>query len=228
MTATTSLNGQPRKQLSDQLDRMDGILDVLEEGLTGAVSEAMKAGTRVAVKEALVEILTHPEFLTAIRGVLPIPAGTAVPVAETEGVAESASGPGRPSLWSRLKAKLATARAATTAVCSRIKGRLIATGNAIRTGLAQTGRSLLGRVGMVKQQIVQMATVIGVTRVVHNVKRMALLAIGIGTATGVMSLLAPHALAAMASGATAVLTMLAVQIGLRSRGLARWALPVRV
>ena len=77
MTATMFLNGKPRKQLSDQLDRMDEILDVLGEGLTGAVVDAMKAGTALAVKQALVEILTNPELLATFRGVLPPEIGRA-------------------------------------------------------------------------------------------------------------------------------------------------------
>ena len=38
--STATANGRPqRKQLSDQLDRLDAILDVLAEGLPGAVGE---------------------------------------------------------------------------------------------------------------------------------------------------------------------------------------------
>ena len=35
MTATTTTNGKPRKQLSQQLDRMDGIIDCLADALPG-------------------------------------------------------------------------------------------------------------------------------------------------------------------------------------------------
>ena len=44
MTATTVSNAMPRrKQLSDQLDRLDSILDALSDGLNGAVIEPLTA-----------------------------------------------------------------------------------------------------------------------------------------------------------------------------------------
>jgi hypothetical protein len=54
MTETTTDNDKPRrKQLSDQLDRLDGILDALGEGLNEAVTDAAREGTRLAVKDAI-------------------------------------------------------------------------------------------------------------------------------------------------------------------------------
>ena len=75
---------------------------------------------------------------------------------------------------------------------------------------------------MVKQQV---AAAVDVARVVRHAKRVLLLAVGIGTATGMMSLLAPHAFAALASGATAAITLVGVQLGLQGRGLVRRVLP---
>src|SRR5271157_2019498 len=61
MTAATVTNSAPpRKQLSDQLDRLDGILDALSEGLNGAVTDATREGVRLAVKDAVIELLTDP------------------------------------------------------------------------------------------------------------------------------------------------------------------------
>ncbi len=49
MTAT--LNGRPpRKQLGDQLDRLDSILDVLADALPQAVADACKEGAKQAMK----------------------------------------------------------------------------------------------------------------------------------------------------------------------------------
>ena len=65
MTATTTMpttNGKPRKQLADQLDRLDGIIDALADGLNQAVIDAAREGTRLAVKDAIVEIMTNPEL----------------------------------------------------------------------------------------------------------------------------------------------------------------------
>jgi hypothetical protein len=50
-----------RKQLADQLDRLDQILDGLAEGLNDAVADACREGARRAVQEAVVEIQTNPD-----------------------------------------------------------------------------------------------------------------------------------------------------------------------
>ena len=216
MIATMSLNGKPRRQLSDQLDRMDEILDVLGEGLAGAVVDAMKAGTALAVKQALVEILSNPELLATIRG--------GVPPATVRTKAESvlSSGPARPSLWSRLKAKAAAVRSDALARLSRVKERVVTAVKQVRNRIVQTVGSVKQRVRVVKQHLVMLA---GVAQVIRHAKQILLLAIGIGTATGMMSLLAPHALAALASGVSAAVTLAGVQLGLQNRGLLRRMLP---
>src|SRR5258708_4108360 len=61
MSSAALSNGKPqRKQLSEQLDRFDAMLDGLGEGLSEAVTDAARAGTQLAVKDAIVEILTDP------------------------------------------------------------------------------------------------------------------------------------------------------------------------
>lgn len=60
MTATASNNRPQRKQLSDQLDRLDSILDGLSDGLNGAVAEAAREGLRLALKDAVIEIMVDP------------------------------------------------------------------------------------------------------------------------------------------------------------------------
>jgi hypothetical protein len=97
-------NGRPRerKQLSDQIDRLDSILDGLADALNEAVADAAREGARTAVKEAIFEILTNPELRTLIaQGA----AGQAQPTTT------------HPSLFSRFKARLARMRerAATVA-----------------------------------------------------------------------------------------------------------------
>jgi hypothetical protein len=107
---TTATNGKPqRKQLSDQLDRLDGILDALAEGLPGAVTDACREGARAAVKDAIIEIVTNPE-LRALLGPAPAPV---TPTPEPD--------PKKPGLWSRLKAKLAAARDAVTGAARATK-----------------------------------------------------------------------------------------------------------
>src|SRR3954466_3062515 len=105
MTAATMTNGKPqRRQLSDELDRLDGILDAIAEGLPGAVTDACREGARQAVKDAIVEIVSNPELRALIAPVQPAPVVAPAPAPE----------PGKPSFWNRLKAKLAAAREAIT------------------------------------------------------------------------------------------------------------------
>src|SRR5262249_45390184 len=69
----TKVNGSaPRKQLSDQLDRLDTIIDALDEGLKGAVADAVREAGGGAVQEAVQavvrELLANPEVLRAVTG----------------------------------------------------------------------------------------------------------------------------------------------------------------
>ena len=67
----TKVNGSaPRKQLSEQLDRLDNIIDALDEGLKGAVADAVREAVAVAVQEAVQavvrELLGNPDVLRAV------------------------------------------------------------------------------------------------------------------------------------------------------------------
>ena len=91
MSTMTTSNGRPqRKQLSDQLDRLDGIIDALADGLNQAVVTAAKDGTRSAVKEILTELLTNPDILAMISASAG-PLNTSVPVSQEPGNSTIAS-----------------------------------------------------------------------------------------------------------------------------------------
>jgi aromatic ring hydroxylase len=63
MTATkTNVNGQERKTLASQIDRLDGILDGLDAALAGAVQEAVEQAVKQAVQAVLTEVLTNREL----------------------------------------------------------------------------------------------------------------------------------------------------------------------
>src|SRR5947207_4231793 len=77
MTTTIANDRPKRKQLSDQLDRMDGMIDCLADNMNQAVADAARDGARAAVREILLDLLTNPETLALIRaaaGPLPGPA----------------------------------------------------------------------------------------------------------------------------------------------------------
>ena len=59
MSKTLETNGQTRKTLASQLDRLDGILDGLSEGLDQAVAQAVREAVGVAVQEAVRAVLTE-------------------------------------------------------------------------------------------------------------------------------------------------------------------------
>ncbi len=74
MTATM-MNGPQRKSLSQQLDRLDSILDGLAESLNGAVADAVRdavgQAVNTAVQEAVRQVLAQPEL---VRRLAPPPA----------------------------------------------------------------------------------------------------------------------------------------------------------
>ena len=57
-----SIDGQQRKTLASQLDRLDGILDGLDRALTGAVQDAVEQAVKQAVQAVLSEVLTNREL----------------------------------------------------------------------------------------------------------------------------------------------------------------------
>src|SRR5690242_11501629 len=61
-TTRTNLDGQPRKTLASQLDRLDNILDGLDAALAGAVQEAVDQAVQQAVQSVLTEVLTNREL----------------------------------------------------------------------------------------------------------------------------------------------------------------------
>jgi hypothetical protein len=110
LTSATITNSKPpRKQLSDQLDRIDLILDALSEGLNGAVADAAREGTRLAVRDAVVEIMTDPTLRARLRE-----------AAAPESAAAPTSSPGSPGFWARMKAKASQATAAVSRAASRL------------------------------------------------------------------------------------------------------------
>ncbi len=68
---TQPLNGRPqRKQLSDQLDRLDGIIDCLADGLNQAVTDAVRDGSQAALRQLIQDGLTNPATLDLLRHAL--------------------------------------------------------------------------------------------------------------------------------------------------------------
>jgi hypothetical protein len=78
---TATMNGNVRKNLSEQIDRLDTILDGLSDGLSGAVADAVRESVATVVKEVvqnvLIEVLTNPAVLERLRGTPAAPTASA-------------------------------------------------------------------------------------------------------------------------------------------------------
>ena len=178
MSATTTMNDKPpRKQLADQLDRLDGIIDALADGLNQAVIDACREGTRLAVRDAVVEIMTNPELRAMLAPAQP------APVAPTPE-------PKTPSLWTRIKAKVAAARAALTGATARAK-------EAVATRY-QSASDALTAVGAAAGEALPLRRVLWV-------------GLGTGLLVGLVCLVVPHAAAAAVSAVSVTATAVAVQ-----------------
>jgi hypothetical protein len=186
-TATASNQQAPRKQLSDQLDRLDTILDALSEGLNGAGADAAREGTRQALKDAIIEIMTDPTLRARLHEASAPPA----PVP-----AEPAPLPTKPSLWARLKAKAGQALATVGRTASQLVEGATRTVQMVTDMAAQGVRALQG---------------------LGSLKTLALVGLGVGVAVGVASFLTPHAVAVAVSGVCGAVAAAAVQIGVWTR-----------
>ena len=196
MSPPATTNGRPRKQLSDQLDRLDTIIDALAEGLPGAVADACREGARAAMKDAIIEIVTNPELRALLAPATPAQTDAAAPPPAPE----PAPGPEVPGLWGRLKAKFAAARDAVGGAVTGAKEAVAARCRAVRDAVGALGAAA------------------GETL---RVRRVLLVGLGIGAVVGVACLVMPQTLAAAVGAVSAAATTVAVQTGSWLRRAAR-------
>ena len=194
MSATATMNGKPavRKQLGDQLDRLDSIIDALAEGLPGAVADACREGARQAVKDAIIEIISNPELRTMLTPMRPEPAPivltpTPNPNSSPEVIPES-----KPGLFTRLKTKVAAVRKTLSGAATTAK-------EAVTTRCKSTSETICA-VGKATGER-------------FPVRRVLLVGLGVGLAVGLVSLLMPQAAVAVVSAVSVAATAVAVQTG---------------
>jgi hypothetical protein len=152
--STAIKNGPPRKQLSEQIDRLDGVIDALDEGLKGAVSDAVREAVGAAVNEAvqavLLELMTNAELQKAVRQVS-APAEPPAEKEEQENQQPKPSGSLLSRAWGRvrsaarscaggLKQTFRAARLAWSLAGDRIKALVLAAA-ACAAGAAYAARS---------------------------------------------------------------------------------------
>src|SRR5262245_49534967 len=183
---TTTTNGQVRKTLASQLDRLDSILDGLGDALNGAVATAVEGAVERAVKQAvgeavretlqavIAEVVSNPDLVAAARTLLApgAPAGVPADPPEPPKTLFRRAGDG-------LKAGLAVAGTA----CCYVAGQAAGVKAVARAGWGLT-KKFKGRV---------------------------LAACGVGLAAGAVTLLAAPWLGVAAASVTGFCTTLAVQ-----------------
>jgi hypothetical protein len=191
MTLTTNVsNGRARKTLAEQIDRLDGILDGLANGLNEAVATVVQESVGIAVREAvqavLAELLTNPAVLARLQG-----SAASVPSLQPQPPAARAGG-----WFNAIGTSIGGA-------CGRV-GASIQRGCGHVCGLARfVWRGACRSIGVA----------CGVARPLALFKGQLLAAFGVGVAAGAAAYFAGPWLAALASGSGAFATTLVVQIG---------------
>jgi hypothetical protein len=123
---SSTANGEQRKTLASQLDRLDGILDALSDGLNQAVAQAVQEAVGLAVREAvqavLREALANPDLLALLQAahMAPGSVGAATPAARPVPEPGLRQRLGRG--WAWLTGRLAAAVAACGAGLRRVGG----------------------------------------------------------------------------------------------------------
>jgi hypothetical protein len=178
-------NGQ-RKTLASQLDRLDTILDTLDEGLQEAVASAVQEAVGLAVREAInglvTEVLTNPDLLSQVRTLLtPVIVKNAPhPVAGEKLQAAVKERFGR--MWNGVKGRVETTK--------------------------QTCRQVLRRIGQWAGKLLLRVRVLG------RFRRQLLLSAGVGVAAGVVSYFAGPYVAAATGWLGGFVTTIGVQAAL--------------
>ena len=198
MSATT--NGKPRRQLADQLDRLDGIIDALSDGLNQAVADAARDGTRAAIADVLKDLLTDPEVITLVRTAAGPPPQTA-----------TADG-GRPTLLARVG----------QAVRSAVSGLVDQVRNVIRAAIVKAA-TVTNRMAATARYVRTAAAVVPLLLAGVPRRYTAAIGLAVGSAAGLVA--RPEVVLAGVAAVAVVLATPAVrryrQASARSAGIGR-------
>jgi hypothetical protein len=123
MTTNATMNGKhQRKQLADQIDRLDRVIESIGTELNRAVTDACREGAQAAVRSALLELFSSPELRTLFAPAAPTP--VSAPPTEAPPAASPAV-PTPTGLW-------AAARERTAAVAGAARRRCTSAATAVR------------------------------------------------------------------------------------------------
>ncbi len=197
---TASVNGRvPRKQLADQLDRLDSIIDCLADALPGAVRDAVAESLTSAVKQLVADALADPAALALIRQTF-APAPTLAPVPEP--VAAEVAPTAKPSFLERLRARVRPVLARARAACASAR-------DGVRAKLSAVGLS-------VKRRLSSLKVAAGVARSAWQFRGVLGAAMLAGAAVAAGSCLS-HTFAVLTAAAGAMVLSVAAQVAARLR-----------
>ena len=186
----TSNGRMPRKNLSDQLDRLDAILDGLDGALGGAITDAVKeavsTATAEAVRATLVEVISNPDVMALLRGgPFPVaqPYMAPPPAPSNEPTAPQPNGLTRAWRWTIGKVK-----GLAQGVASRVCG--------VRDSAVSTYRQASS---------------------IWSLKRPLLISLGVGVVVGMVCYASSPWLAGVVSGLAASVAALGVQLAAWAR-----------
>ena len=210
MANTLSANGRTqRKSLAEQIDRLDAILDGLAEGINDTVVAAVQGAVQAAVRTAVVEVLTNEELRRRLQPAAAGPAPTGGWVGRLLGKARACLG----GLLRLAAAGCAGAAAAVRKAWARGAEALGAGPGTARTRAA----AACGRVASAARRV--WAGVLTLKCLARRFRRPVLVALGVGSAAGVLAYFAGPWAAAAAGWLSGFVTTLAVQAGVALRKL---------
>jgi hypothetical protein len=197
VTTHSNTNGKgQRKSLASQLDRLDSILDGLDEALAGAIADTLKDAVTMAAAEAvratLIGVVTNPDVIALMRSGLVPTATEPVPTELRTIVAET------PDMVGRV-------RQAITAAWRWSLSKVKAVGTAVAYRTCRIGR------GIVK-------TYCGINAM-WKLKRPLLIALGIGSTAGVIAYASSPWFAGVLSGIGAMCAALGAQLAMWTRNI---------
>ncbi|MEZ6140893.1 MAG: hypothetical protein R3B84_10010 [Zavarzinella sp.] len=192
----TETNHLPRKQLSEQLDRLDTILDGLSDALNEAVADAAREGAQVAVREILSELLVNQDAIQLLRQQL-LPAELLEP---------------QPSLWQRFKRGAVDIAGKIYAKAKQLLTPAV--GAAITVGCIglETITSVVNRVKRLSQKSIQYFNLL---KMLGNIKYTLGIAASIGVVLAVVSWCCPDWLSTLITSVLGTLTAIWVQASLK-------------
>jgi hypothetical protein len=212
---TTNPNGQTRKNLASQLDRLDRILDGLANGLNEAVAGAVKEAVGLAVQQSvqavLTEVLTNPDLQAMLRGLAALPA-------TDQDTTAPPPGPRMGRSFGRVVEKVASGVRAAARACGQAGRQVRQAAENLLQQARQTGAALCRPVRRFA------ASAWGICRAAWAYRSRALLVVGVAASAGLGAYAAGPWLAAVTGGLGGPLLTNALRAaGAMQRQFAGWS-----